>query len=66
MAREHAIAIDREGFEKEMERLTSLGFYFASKGPFLGGGGCRVAFMHPKSTNGVLVELSQHIEPKKA
>jgi len=39
--------------------------YFASKAPFLGGAAAVWAFMHPKSTNGVLVELSQHIEPKK-
>ena len=62
----HHICLEVDDIEKEMERLTDLGFYFASKAPFLGGGGCRVAFMHPKSTNGVLVELSQHIEPKKA
>ena len=62
----HHICLEVDDIEKEMERLTNLGFYFASEAPFLGGGGCRVAFMHPKSTNGVLVELSQHIEPKKA
>jgi methylmalonyl-CoA epimerase len=61
----HHICLEVDDIEKEMERLKNLGFRFASKAPFPGGGGCRVAFMHPKSTNGVLIELSQPNESKK-
>ncbi|MGA9406092.1 MAG: methylmalonyl-CoA epimerase [Bacteroidota bacterium] len=61
----HHICLEVDDIEKEIQRLTNLGFRFASKAPFLGGGGCRVAFMHPKSTNGVLIELSQPIESTK-
>ena len=61
----HHICLEVDDIEKEMVRLKNLGFHFASKAPFLGGGGCRVAFMHPKSTNGVLIELSQPVESKK-
>ncbi|MGA7161236.1 MAG: methylmalonyl-CoA epimerase [Bacteroidota bacterium] len=62
----HHFCLEVDDITKEMKRLTSLGFQFTSKAPFLGGGGCLVAFMHPKSTNGVLIELSQPIESKKA
>ncbi len=62
----HHICLEVDDIEKEIERLKKLGFRFASEAPFLGGGGCRVAFMHPKSTNGVLIELSQPIDSKKA
>ncbi len=62
----HHICLEVDDIEKEIERLKKLGFRFASETPFLGGGGCRVAFMHPTSTNGVLIELSQPIESTKA
>lgn len=61
----HHICLEVDDIEKEMERLTNLGFHFTSKDPFIGGGGCRVAFIHPKSANGVLIELSQPIESTK-
>jgi len=57
----HHICLEVDDIEKEMERLTNLGFHFASKAPFSGGAGCRVAFIHPKSTNGILIELSQQM-----
>ena len=61
----HHLCLEVDDIEKEMERLTNLGFHFTSKAPFVGGRGCRVAFMHPKSTNGVLIELSEPTEAKK-
>ena len=39
--------------------LTSKGYKFIYPEPRLGAGGCLVNFMHPKSTGGVLIELSQ-------
>ncbi len=61
----HHICLEVDDIEKEMQRLTGLGFHFTRNTPFSGGGGCRVAFIHPKSANGVLIELSQPIESKK-
>ena len=55
----HHICLEVDNIEQEMDRLKKLGFQFTSAAPFAGGAGCRVAFMHPKSTNGVLIELSQ-------
>ncbi len=39
--------------------LTAKGYRFIYPEPRLGAGGCLVNFMHPKSTGGVLIELSQ-------
>lgn len=39
--------------------LTSKGYKFIYPEPRIGAGGCLVNFMHPKSTGGVLIELSQ-------
>lgn len=39
--------------------LTQKGFRFIYPEPRLGAGGCLVNFIHPKSTGGVLIEISQ-------
>jgi methylmalonyl-CoA/ethylmalonyl-CoA epimerase len=41
------------------EELTKKGYRFIYPVPRIGAGGCLVNFMHPKSTGGVLIELSQ-------
>lgn len=40
-----------------MKELAAEGYRFTSEAPMTGAGGHRIAFMHPKSTGGVLVEL---------
>lgn len=42
--------------------LTQKGYKFIYPEPRIGAGGCLVNFMHPKSTGGVLIELSQRPE----
>ena len=44
--------------------LKGKGFRLINEEPVVGAGGCLVNFIHPKSTGGVLIELSQH--PKEA
>ena len=61
----HHICLEVDDIQQEMDRLQKLGFQFTSTAPFAGGAGCRVAFMHPKSTNGVLIELSEPANSKK-
>jgi methylmalonyl-CoA/ethylmalonyl-CoA epimerase len=39
--------------------LTSKGYRFIYPEPRIGAGGCLVNFIHPKSTGGVLIEISQ-------
>lgn len=53
----HHIAFAVENIEAEMRRLEALGFELLSDAPKPGADGKMVCFLHPKGTNGVLVEL---------
>jgi len=55
----HHIALDVDNIEEEMTRLKALGFILLSDEPKPGADGKKIVFLHPKSTNGVLVELCQ-------
>ncbi|WP_430467139.1 methylmalonyl-CoA epimerase [Winogradskyella ouciana] len=57
----HHIAFAVSDIEKEIERLTKEGFKMIHKTPKKGADNKLIAFLHPKSTNGVLVELCQDI-----
>lgn len=57
----HHIAFDVEDIVAEIERLQSEGFTVLNQTPKKGADNKLVAFLHPKSTNGVLVELCQEI-----
>ena len=55
----HHIAFDVENIEAEMERLKNEGFVLLNDKPKQGADNKLVCFLHPKNTNGVLVELCQ-------
>lgn len=55
----HHIAFGVEDIYAEIERLKAEGFVFISEEPKDGADNKIVVFLHPKSTNGVLVELCQ-------
>ena len=55
----HHIAFDVENIEQEIERLKQEGFVILNEQPKSGADNKLVCFLHPKSTNGVLVELCQ-------
>jgi len=57
----HHIALHVDSIEKEVERLERLGFEFISTTPKKGADNKRIVFLHPKTTNGVLVELCEEI-----
>ena len=57
----HHIAFETDDIVKEMERLKNLGFELLSDVPKKGADNKLICFLHPKSTNGVLVELCQEI-----
>ena len=57
----HHIAFDVEDIETEIERLKSEGFRLINEIPKKGADNKRIVFLHPKSTNGVLVELCEEI-----
>jgi methylmalonyl-CoA/ethylmalonyl-CoA epimerase len=53
----HHIALEVEDVAKEIARLKGEGFQMIDEEPHLGSHGMLIAFLHPKSTNGVLIEL---------
>jgi methylmalonyl-CoA/ethylmalonyl-CoA epimerase len=53
----HHIAFEVTDIEKEMERLKKEGFIVLDEKPKAGADNKLVCFLHPKSTNGVLIEL---------
>ena len=55
----HHVAFGVEDIRVEIERLKAEGFVFISEEPKDGADNKLVVFLHPKSTNGVLVELCQ-------
>ncbi|MDF2553817.1 MAG: mce [Chryseobacterium sp.] len=55
----HHLAFGVENILQEVERLKKEGFQFISEEPKEGADNKLVVFLHPKSTNGVLVELCQ-------
>jgi methylmalonyl-CoA/ethylmalonyl-CoA epimerase len=58
----HHIAFEVEDIKSEMQRLSAEGFSLLSKEPKVGADNKLVCFIHPKSANGVLVELCQEIK----
>lgn len=58
----HHIAFAVDDIEAEIQRLTDEGFQLINKTPKKGADNKLVVFLHPKSTNGVLVELCQEIK----
>ncbi|MCK8142337.1 methylmalonyl-CoA epimerase [Flavobacterium sp. I-SCBP12n] len=58
----HHIAFDVEDIVSEINRLKGEGFIVLNEVPKKGADNKLVAFLHPKSTNGVLIELCQEIK----
>jgi methylmalonyl-CoA/ethylmalonyl-CoA epimerase len=58
----HHIAFDVTDIVAEIERLKNEGFVVLNEQPKKGADNKLVAFLHPKSTNGVLIELCQEIK----
>jgi len=57
----HHIAFATTDIEAELKRLEGQGFNLIQKQPKTGADGKIIAFLHPKSTNGVLIELCQDV-----
>jgi len=55
----HHLSFIVDDIEKQLSRLQKLGFQLVDEKPRPGAGGYNVAFLHPKSTNGVLIEIAQ-------
>ena len=55
----HHLCFRSDDIEADMARLSAKGYRFINDTPKPGAHGSRVAFIHPKSTGGVLIELAQ-------
>ena len=55
----HHLAFEVEDIDSELRRLSGLGYQLIHQTPKDGADNKRIAFLHPKSTNGVLIELCQ-------
>jgi methylmalonyl-CoA epimerase len=55
----HHVSLDVAGIERALEACTAAGIEPIDHTPRLGAHGTKVAFLHPKSLGGVLIELSE-------
>ncbi|MGO9481315.1 MAG: methylmalonyl-CoA epimerase [Candidatus Kryptoniota bacterium] len=55
----HHICFEVENIKSEIARLKAAGFQIIDEQPRLGADGHLIAFIHPRTTGGVLVELSE-------
>ena len=55
----HHICFEVDDIEATLAELKAKGIRLINEEPVIGAGGKKVAFVHPKSASGVLVELSQ-------
>jgi methylmalonyl-CoA/ethylmalonyl-CoA epimerase len=55
----HHLCFSSDDIEADIVRLKAKGYQFLSDGPSDGAHGCKVIFIHPKSCDGVLIELNQ-------
>ncbi len=58
----HHVAFEVDDIEAEMKRLKNEGFTLLNDAPKRGADNKLVCFLHPKATNGVLIELCQEIK----
>ena len=56
----HHIAFEVDHLKERLEELKKKGVRLIDKEPRYGAGGAKIAFLHPKSTQGILVELCEH------
>jgi len=61
----HHVAFEVENIEAEIKRLIDEGFELIDDTPKLGADNKIIAFLHPKSSGGVLVELCQEVPNKE-
>ena len=55
----HHIAVEVDDIEASLAKLKARGMRLIDENPRIGAEGCLVAFVHPSSANGVLLELVQ-------
>ena len=63
----HHIALEVEGIEETLQKLKEKGVQLIDEKPRIGAHEMKIAFLHPRSTKGVLLELCEkRIVPRQA
>ena len=57
----HHVTVEVDDIDAHLARLKEAGVRLINETPTPGAGGCRVAFLHPASTGGVLLELKEKL-----
>lgn len=55
----HHISFAVDDIEKALEEMKKIGVVLIDEKPKIGAGGAKIAFLHPKSTGGILIELCE-------
>jgi len=58
----HHLCFRSDNIEEDVERLRDKGYQFLADAPSPGAHGSKVIFIHPKSCDGVLIEINQPAE----
>lgn len=58
----HHLCFRSDDIEADVERLKAKGYEFLSEGPTKGAHDCKVIFIHPKCSDGVLIEINQPMD----
>ena len=61
----HHIAIRVDNIESVLANLQEKGVRLLDETPRIGAGGAKIAFIHPKATNGTLLEICERNEKEK-
>jgi methylmalonyl-CoA/ethylmalonyl-CoA epimerase len=61
----HHVAVRVEDIGATLEHLKAQGARLIDESPRVGAAGCLVAFVHPASAGGVLLELVQHVSDRE-
>lgn len=59
----HHLCFKVPDVKKKCAEMKSLGYQLVNEQPFIGANNCLVNFIHPKSTGGVLIEISENLGP---
>lgn len=57
----HHICYRVTDLDQALAACRARGYALIDDEPRIGAGGCRIAFIHPKSTNGILIELTEDV-----
>ncbi|MFQ5865646.1 MAG: methylmalonyl-CoA epimerase [bacterium] len=61
----HHVCFEVDDLEKSVDVMSKMGLHFIEQASAKGAGGSKVAFLHPKSASGILMELVEYPKSDK-